>query len=50
MIKDTVKYRNLTKRIKKENDKEQREIILMLLDYICVLDERITNLEKELTV
>lgn len=49
MIKDSVKYRNLVKRIKKENDKEQREIILMLLDYICALDERITILEKEST-
>ena len=44
MIKDSVKYRNLVKRIKKGNDKEQREIILMLLDYICLLETKIEQL------
>lgn len=50
MIKATIKYRNLVKKIKHSNDKEQQEILLALLDYICALDERITFLEKELTV
>lgn len=38
MIKDTNKYRNLVKKIKRGSDKEQQEILLALLDYICLLE------------
>ena len=50
MIKETNKYRNLVKKIKHGDDKEQQEILLAMLDYICQLETKIEVLKGSIDV